>query len=154
MKSIFFIIGVLVCCLKVHAQQKDEYKIMVDSAIAIKYKQFKEATEKLSNKNYLENLYLLNEQDQPLNYLPSSGKFKAISVYDDRNRKAFAKGVYAWKVFTALNKNQFMVTIVDFYITYKNHNYNFANAGGSKTVFEYQCDHKDWELLSSKSEGN
>ncbi|MDB5115061.1 MAG: hypothetical protein JWQ79_553 [Mucilaginibacter sp.] len=146
--------SVLVCCSKVYAQQKDEYKTMIDSAITIKYTQFQEATKKLNNKDYIENLYLLNEQDQPLNYLPSSSKFKFITVYDDRNRKVITKGIYAWKVFTSLNQNHFTVTIVDFYITYKNHNYNFANAGGSKTIFEYQCDQKDWKLLSSENKGN
>jgi hypothetical protein len=150
----FFIAGILAFCLKVHAQQKDEYKTMVDSAINNKFTQFQEATKKQNNKDYLENLYLLNEQDQPLNYLRSSSKFKLISVYDDRNRKLVTKGIYAWKVFTTLNKNQFIVNIVDFYITYKNHNYNFANGGGAKTIFEYDCRESTWKLVTSQSKGN
>ena len=155
MKKTFFIVLVLIAALKVNAQQnKDEYKVMIDSAICIKYTAFKAATKNQNNKDYFDNLYLLNEQDQPLNYLPSSNKFKAITVYDDRNRKIIKKGIYAWKVFASLNNNRFTVTIVDFYITYKNHNYNFANGGGSKTTFEYECGSNNWKLLSSENKGN
>lgn len=146
---------VLISSLGCYAQQsKDEYKTMIDSVINIKYAAFKAASKNQNSKYYLENLYLLNEQDQPLNYLPSSSKFKVITVYDERNRKVVAKGIYAWKVFPVLNKNHFTVTIVDFYITYKNHNYNFANGGGSKTIFEYDCDQNNWKILSSENKGN
>jgi hypothetical protein len=155
MKKILFAIVVLACTLRVHAQtSKDEYRVMIDSAINIKYAEYKAATKNQTNANYLENLYLINEQNQPLNYLTSSGKFKSISVYDDRNRKLLSKGIYAWKVLPALNKNRLIVDIVDFFITYKNHNYNFANGGGSETVFEYDCGKGTWILISTKTKGN
>lgn len=154
MKKILFTILVLTCALAVHAQaSKDEYKSMTDSAINIKYVQYKKGTTN-QNKDYFENLYLINEQDQPLNYLPSSRRFKSINVYDDRNKKILSKGIYAWKAFAALNKNRFKITIIDFFITYKNHNYNFANGGGSETVFEYDCDKGIWKLVSSETKGN
>jgi hypothetical protein len=155
MKKIVFTILVVTCALATHAQvSKDEYKTMIDSAINIKYAQYKQPNKNQSNAYYLENLYLLNEQDQSLNYLPSSGKFKTISVYDERNRKILSKGIYAWKVFTTLNRNKFTVTIIDFYITYKKHNYRFGNGGGSEAVFEYNCDQNNWKLISSENKGN
>ncbi|WP_343745785.1 hypothetical protein [Chitinophaga sp.] len=155
MKKIFFIISiVLAYCFKANAQQaKDEYKSMVDSAINIMYTRYLNAIKKQNSDYYLNNLYLLNEQDQPLNYVPSCSKFKLINVYDARNRKVLSKGIYAWKVFTILRKNQFEISIVDFYITYKNHNYNFSNGGGATTVFEYSCDEGKWRLITSNNRG-
>jgi hypothetical protein len=155
MKKILFTIVVLACTFRVHAQtSKDEYNAMIDSAINMRYVEYKVATKNQNNAHYLENLYLINEQNQPLNYLPSSRRFKSISVYDDRNRKLFIKGIYAWKVLAALNKNRFVVNTIDFYITYKKHNYNFANGGGSETVFEYDCATGTWKLISTKTKGN
>lgn len=140
--------------LAVHAQQsKDDYNSMVDSAIIIKYTQLLETSKKQNNEYYIENLYLLNEQDQPLNYVSFNGKFKFINIYDDRNRKVLSKGIYAWKVLTALNSNKFVVTIINFYITYKNRNYDFSNGGGTRTVFEYSCDEAKWKLISSENRG-
>ena len=155
MKKVFFIGLILISALRVCAQpSKDEYKTMIDSAISLKYAAFKAAGKNQNNKYYFENLYLINEQDQPLNYLSASNKFKFITVYDERNRKAIAKGIYAWKVLTTLNQNHLTVIILDLYITYKNHNYNFSNSGGSKTIFEYECDQNNWKLLSSENKGN
>lgn len=150
MKRLSFIMIALTCALTVHAQQsKDDYKTMVDSAVTIMYTQVFETSKKQHN----EHLYLLNEQDQPLNYIPSSSKFKLINLYDDQNRKIIKEGIYAWKVFTTLNKNKFVITIVDFYITYKDHNYSFGNGGGSTTVFEFFCDKNEWRLISFKNQG-
>ncbi|MBS0030025.1 hypothetical protein ACTJJ0_21300 [Chitinophaga sp. 22321] len=154
MKKIFFIVSILAYCFKADAQQnKDEYKLMVDSAISIMYTQYSDVIKKQNTDYYLNNLYLLNEQNLPLNYVPSSDKFKLMNVYDAQNRKVLSKGIYAWKVFTTLRKNQFTINIVDFYITYKNHNYNFSNGGGSTTVFEYSCDDGKWRLITSKNRG-
>lgn len=154
MKKIFFTVSILAYCFKVDAQQnKDEYKLMVDSAISIMYTQYSDVIKKQNTDYYLNNLYLLNEQNLPLNYVSSSDKFKFINVYDAQNRKVLSKGIYAWKVFTTLRKNQFTINIVDFYITYKNHNYNFSNGGGSTTVFEYSCDDGKWQLITSENRG-
>lgn len=154
MRKAFFLMIILACALTAHAQQsKDDYNAMVDSAIIIKYKQLLETSRTQNNEYYLENLYLLNEQDQPLNYVSSSGKFKFINIYDDRNRKLLSKGIYAWKVHTALNKNKFVVTIINFYITYKKRNYGFSNGGGARTVFEYSCDEDKWRLVTSENRG-
>lgn len=154
MKKIFFIVSILAYCFKADAQQnKDEYKLMVDSAISIMYTQYSDVIKKQNTDYYLNNLYLLNEQNLPLNNVPSSDKFKLINIYDAQNRKVLSKGIYAWKVFTTLRKNQFTINIVDFYITYKNHNYNFSNGGGSTTVFEYSCDDGNWRLITSKNRG-
>lgn len=154
MKKIFFIVSILAYCFKADAQQnKDEYKLMVDSAISIMYTQYSDVIKKQNTDYYLNNLCLLNEQNLPLNYVPSSNKFKLMNVYDVQNRKVLSKGIYAWKVFTTLRKNQFTINIVDFYITYKNRNYNFSNGGGSTTVFEYSCDDGKWRLITSENRG-
>ncbi|MFX1704043.1 hypothetical protein PV783_08815 [Chitinophaga sp. CC14] len=154
MKVAFFITIILVCVLRVHAQQnKDDYKTMVDSAIAMKYTPLLEASKKQKREYYLENLYLLNEHDQPLSYVSSDSKFKFINIYDERNRKILSKGIYAWKVFTALNKNKFVVTIINFYITYKSRNYSFSNGGGAEAVFEYSCDENKWKLITFDNQG-
>lgn len=153
MRLIFFILTILIFCFKTKAQQKDDFKIMIDSAISIKYSQFFKVVSNQNNKYYLENLYLLDEQDQPFINLLLSKKFKSINVYDKRNRKIIKKGIYAWRVFTVLNKNQFVVNIVDFYITYKDHNYSFGNGGGSKTIFEYDCSEIRWKFISSQNIG-
>lgn len=153
MKVVIFTTTILFSALTVHAQQnKDDYKTTVDSAIAMMYTQFWEVSKKQKSEYYLENLYLLNEQDQPLTYLPSSSKFKFMNIYD-RNRKVLSKGIYAWKVLTALTKNKFVVTIINFYITYKKRNYNFSNGGGSTTVFEYSCDEGKWKLITFNNRG-
>ncbi|NLR80522.1 hypothetical protein [Chitinophaga eiseniae] len=154
MKVIIFTATILFCAFNVHAQQnKDDSKAMIDSAIAMMYAQFWETGKQQKNEYYLESLYLLNEQDQPLTYVPSSSKFKFINIYDDRNRKVLSKGIYAWKVLTALNKNKFVITIINFYITYKNRSYNFSNGGGSTTVFEYSCNEDQWKLLTFNNQG-
>ncbi|TWF41286.1 hypothetical protein FHW36_10390 [Chitinophaga polysaccharea] len=154
MKKIALIVSILSYCFKANARQNiDEHKLLVDSAISIMYTQYLDAIKKQHNDYYLNNLYLLNEQDQSLNYLPSSSKFKLINIYDTRNRKALSKGIYAWKVFTTLRKNQFKIDIVNFYITYKKRIYNFSNGGGSTTVFEYSCNEDKWKLITFNNRG-
>jgi hypothetical protein len=153
MKRIFFGMILLICCLTLRAQQaKDEFKTMVDSAISIKYSHLIE-TSKSMDDNYINNLYLMDEQNQPLNYLYKPKKFKFIEVFNSRNTKIITKGIYAWKVFTNLKGNEFVINIVDFYITYKKHNYNFSNGGVSKTIFRYSCDENKWKLISSINSG-
>lgn len=95
----------------------------------------------------------MDEQNQTLLSSSQKDKFKSIYVYDIRNRRILKKGINAWKVFTVLNKNVFVITIIDFYITYGNRNYNFANGGGSKTTFEYSCEDHKWKLISFEIKG-
>jgi len=154
MKKILFSIIVLVCTLTAYAQQgKDEYKSMIDSAINIMYNRYSTIPKKQNDDDYLNNLYLFNEQNLPLNYIPSSSKFKIINLFDDRNIKLLTKGIYAWKVLATLNKNSFKITIINFFITYKKHNLNFANGGGSESAFEYDCDKNEWRLISFENSG-
>lgn len=154
MKKLVLTVIVFIFSLTIYAQEKsDESKIMIDSAVKIKYIKYMEAS-KNQNTDYLENLYLIDEQDQPLNYLSSSSKLKSIQIYDDRNKKILTKGIHAWKVFTKIDKNKFIVNIVDFHITYRSHNYNFSNGGGSQTIFEYDCQNDKWRLISSQLRGN
>ncbi len=156
MKAVLFIIGLFSCSLDLLGQQsKDEFKVMIDSAISLKYGPLSAMVKDENAASYFGNLYLLNEQNEPLNYLEASSKynFKFISVYDERSLKVIKKGIRAWKVFTILNGNRLTINIVDFYITYKNRNYNFANGGGAKTIFEYSCDENKWVLISFQNRG-
>lgn len=150
--SLLVIVSCFVALVKAQTSN-DALKIMIDSAIKIKYNRYQQAKKNLS-KDYLENLYLINEQNQALDYLPSSNKFKPINIYDHRNKKILSKGIYAWKVFTKINGNKFIVTIIDFYITYKKNNYDFGNGGGSTIVFNYNCEKAKWNLVSSETKGN
>jgi hypothetical protein len=155
MKILFCTISTLVLATSIKAQsQKDEFKLMIDSAISISYRKNEELNREINISAHSQIFYLLDERNRPLDYLPSSREFKFIDIYNHRNRKLISKGIYAWKVFPTLNKNQFVVTVVDFYITYKNHNYNFANGGGTKTIFEYDCERKMWVMIMSESNGN
>jgi len=152
-KTVFVFFCVSISCAKINAQQKNDYNSMLDSAINLRYNQFTAATRN-SDKNYFENLYRINEEDQSFNNLTSSKKFKSINIYYIHNRDVLRHGIYAWKVFTTLNKNHLLVTIISYFITYKSHNYNFANGGGSKTIFEYDCSEGGWKLISNENSGN
>ena len=155
MKKIILFSGLIFCFLRASGQEtKDELKKMIDSAIAIKYSLLIKANKNGSNNDYINNLYLIDQQNNPISYLDKSSKFKYIEIYDRRNRKTMKSGIYAWKVFTVLNGDELVITIVDFYITYMKHNYNFSNSGGSKTIFKYSCTENGWKLVDSKYKGN
>ena len=123
----------------------NDYKKMIDSAIEMQ-------SALLKGK---ENIYLIDHNNQP--YILESDKeeqkFKSVSIESKENRRLIKKGIRAWKVFSVLIKNQLIVTLVDFYITYKNKNYNFLNGGGAKIIFEYSCDQKKWVLVESNWSG-
>lgn len=80
-------------------------------------------------------------------------KFNSIDIYDKKNRGLLKKGIHAWKILPVLKGNRFIINIVDFNITYKNRNYNFANGGGATVIFEYHCDTSKWVLMNTKWSG-
>lgn len=158
MRNGMLVLIFLVCRLDIYAQiRKDELKIMVGSAVNITYSKLEMLYRKSPNNNgrYLENLYLLNEQNLPLTYLDSAtkSKFKYISIYDSRSKKILNRGINAWKVSTTLDKNKFTVYIIDFSIKYRKNNYSFSNGGGSETIFQYDCNEGKWKLMSSEYNG-
>lgn len=156
MKSFFIIASILVCSFKLYAQhEKDDLRKMVDSTINMKYVQVI-ATDKRGNiGSYFDNLYLINEQNQPLDYVPvyNNLKLKQINIYNKENRKVLKKGINAWKVLTVLNRNMLEVKIIDFHITYKNNSYHFSNGGGTIAIFEFSCDEGKWKLSSFRNRG-
>lgn len=151
MKYLFLIIFSLAYCVKTKAQagSNNDLLKMIDSAITIKCSRVSDTG------NFFSNLYLLNEQDQPLDFLPSFKKFgfKSIRIYDQQSKKTLKKGINAWKVLTILNGNKLEIRIIDFLITYKDKNYNFSNGGGAIVIFEFSCNEQVWKLISSQDRG-
>lgn len=156
MKYKFFIILLFGFLNGYSQRQEDDCKRMIDSAISIKVNEsFIQVKRNNTVSSSLKHLYLINENDLP--YLYSSRltevKFKYINVYSPKSKKILKKGIFAWKILTSLTKDTFSITIIDFTITYKNRNYNYANGGGSKTLFRYSCQENRWILIESKSSG-
>lgn len=152
-----FLIILLLSFVKGYSQrQEDDCKRMIDSAISIKVNEWSIQVKRNNAVNSsLKDLYLINENDLP--YLYSSTltgvKFKYINVHSPKSKKILKKGIFAWKILTSLDKDTFSITIIDFTITCKNGNYNYANGGGSKTLFRYSCQENRWILIESKSSG-
>lgn len=120
---------------------------MIDSAIILQQSRSYSSGDRV--------IHLIDQNDNPYILISDKDqqKFKSIAVYSKENRKLIKKGIRAWKVLPVLSKNKLIVTIIDFYITYKNKNYNFANGGGAKVVFEYSCDRDEWMFVSSDWSG-
>ncbi|KIX21290.1 hypothetical protein SY27_11140 [Flavobacterium sp. 316] len=145
----------------------DNYKIMLDSAIIINlnrsydhYNQELKKDIKTDNwksyiseySNRLENIYLIDNSYNPF-YLNKNKQdlynFKNVDLYKKKNKKLLKKGINAWKISSNLDNNKLTITIIDFLITFNNGKYNFANGGGSTTIFEYNCNKMSWELIDS-----
>ena len=148
---------ILFSVLKGYSQnQKNECKLMIDSAISIRVNEFYTQMKKNNAGNSLpKNLYLINENDLPYFYssLLTDIQFKYLSIYSPNSKKVLKKGIFAWKVSASLINDTFNITIIDFTSTYKKGNYNYANGGGSKTVFKYSCQENKWILIESKNSG-
>jgi hypothetical protein len=122
-----------------------EYKSMIDSALLLT------AQKVLSEAN---TVYLLDDRNAPYVYgNGTDAKFKTIDLANRKNFKVLKKGIHAWKIIPVLKNNKLSIGIVDFTITYRSNNYNFANGGGSETTFEYSCIEKKWILIDSKYRG-
>lgn len=142
MKIIIHIVLAFVS-VSAYGQTKNDYKIMIDSAIA------------MQKAMYRPDIYLIDEKDQP--YISTSDdlgkKFKYISLYEIKNRKLLKEGINAWKIFPILNGNRMTINIIDFVITYRKNNYAFGNRGGATVIFEYSCNSNKWILLNTKWSG-
>lgn len=148
MKNILLIILIFISYISFGQGKIDEYKKMIDSAIIIQ-------NSLTSSSPGDRIIHLVDQNDNPYILMidKDQQKFKSIAVYSKENRKLIKKGIRAWKVLPVLSKNKLIVTIIDFYITYKNKNYNFANGGGAKVVFEYSCSQNKWILAESNWSG-
>lgn len=148
MKKIVLVILSFFVCFIVYGQSKDEYKSMVDTAVILQ-------TKYLDQNPYNEDVYLIDASDRAY-YLSSDNKknkFSSIDVYDKKNKSRLKKGIHAWKILPILNGSRLTVNIVDFRVSYKNHNYHFANTGGATVVFEYQCATGKWVLINTTWSG-
>jgi hypothetical protein len=124
---------------------------MIDSAIDIMYQKLLKSNENLGAKD----LYLIDENNWSYNY---TGMFEGVelkktNILDPKIRSVVKKGVRAWKIIPALQGFSLKIRIIDFFVTYKSGNYNFANGGGSETVFEYSCNENKWVLVKSEYQG-
>ncbi len=128
-----------ISCASLGQSGVNEYKKMIDSAIIMQPAQLEG------------NVYLIDQNNQPyiLESDKSEQKFKSISIEAKENRKLIKRGIRIWKILPVLNKNQLMITIVDFYVSYRRKNYNFLNGGGANIKFEYSCEEKQWILIES-----
>jgi len=141
-----------------YAQEKEnEYKMMIDSAVSLKSKELLISYEgkPQGSEPTRGNLYLINENNMPYKYGGSvtALRLETINIFEAKNKNALKKGIHAWKIMPTLISNRLKISIIDFFITQKNGNYNYANGGGSETVFEYVCNENKWVLIKSKSQG-
>ena len=141
MKNILLIILIFINYTSFSQGKIDEYKKMIDSAIIMQQSPSSSPEDRV--------IHLIDQNDNPYILMSDKDqqKFKSIAVYSKENRKLIKKGIRAWKILPVLSQNKLIVTIIDFYITYKNKNYNFANGGGAKVIFEYSCDQSKWILV-------
>jgi len=126
----------------------DDYKQLLDSAIAIK----KNSIEKnVKNKNY----YIINADNSKYSISNKilEENIKSIDIYDKENKFLIKKGINVWKVIPILNKDQLTIDIIDFSVFYKNNNYQFLNNGGSKVIFKYSCIEEKWLLIKESHSG-
>jgi hypothetical protein len=156
MKRLIVII-VFFFSIKGHSQrQVSDFKEMIDSAIYLKSLAFsKTAKNHTVRIAYNKDLYLIDENNFPYEYKGRFTilKFKAINLSKARNKSILKRGIQAWKIIPVLKGNKVTISIIDFFITYKNGNYNYANGGGSETVFEYLCSENKWMLIDFKNQG-
>ena len=153
MKSPFLLLLLSLCATSATAQLvKDDYAHIIDTAIWIV-----RAPDTNHLKTVQEDLYLLDSEDHPLNYLhlPQSFSFKFIDIYSRNNKDKMIKGIHAWKVIPKLYGNRLTITIIDFGIRYdeRNNTYRFANGGGYDVVFKYDCASNRWLFIDSNGGG-
>ena len=142
----WLVLIILFFSIKGYSQkQVSEFKKMIDSAINIKAQNFSDE----------KNLYLLDENSFPYTYtgVATKLKFKAINLSNVKSKSVLKKGIQAWKIIPVLKGNRITVNIIDYFITYKDRNYNYANGGGAEIIFDYLCSENKWVLVKSKNQG-
>jgi hypothetical protein len=51
-----------------------------------------------------------------------------------------------------LRNDKIVVNVIDYFVDYGKHNFNYANSGGSKLIFKYDCN-KESYILQEKTQG-
>jgi len=154
MKKWIVLLLILMVGLKAKGQDyTDEIKLMTDSAISINYAEMRKYVDKkLLKTAYFDNLFIINEYNEPLDYLraPVRLNLKRLNLSDRKSKKIVGKGVNVWKVITSLKNDKFYIVIIDLYVTYKKSVYNLSNGGGLEVIFQYSHGENRWLLLSTK----
>lgn len=140
MKIIFILIAL--ACIQANAygqKTNDDLKKMLDSAVILQ-------TKHPDKVPFREGIYLIGENNHA--YILSSQvdreKFSEININDKRNRNLLKKGIDVWKVSSTLRGSEFVISIIEFKVRYKNRNYSFTNMGGARVTYEYLCDKNRW----------
>lgn len=166
MKKCFLIIFIFFST--VSFGQDNEYTALKNNAIILAGNDFFKFYENELNKNIqtenwksylnnlrnkIENLYLIDEYDQPviLEGIDAKINFKTIDFHNKKNKKILKHGINAWKIIPMLRGNNYAISIIDFNISYIDNKYQFENGGGTTIVFEYSCVEKKWILVSNKT---
>jgi len=85
--------------------------------------------------------------------LPSSineSSLEFIDVYDKGSLSDLKPGINLVSLQPInLNGSKIEIVIINYFVSYKRGNYEFANGGGSKSIFEYSCEEKKWNLVQT-----
>lgn len=130
---------------------KNEIKIMIDSAINLVYHFNKEdSIRSIEKLGFFHNIYILDEQDRPLNYLHDTldKRFHYMDIYSKRAFEIFKKGIRAWKIVARLQGNVFSINIIDYTVTHKKNDYRFAKGASNTVIFELDCSKHEWKYKS------
>ena len=131
-------------------KHENEYTKMIDTALGIMLQKKIDSKDVSNNRE----LYLLDENDRSYPYLHKSLKnVKSIDLTMARNDRRLKHGINAWKIIPVLKGGRITITIIDFRITYKSNQFNYANGGGSEFVFQFSCEKNEWMLVASKTDG-
>lgn len=172
MKKISIFLSILFCVSAFSQKKiKDDYKVLIDSAIVIKannlYENYnQDLSQNIDTENWniyinnlkehVNNIYVTNEnfESMNLNDIKTKIPLKSIDVKSPRNKKLLRKKVNIWKVKPLLQGIFFKIDIIDFSAKYKNKKYHFENGGGSTIIFEYSCNEGKWKLINAEHKGN
>ena len=93
----------------------------------------------------------------PENHLPQEVDeymINYLSVFDKQHKSLLKKGINAVSIQPMqLKANEITIILIDYRITYKSKNYDFANGGGSTTIFTYSCEENEWSYRKTDYTG-
>lgn len=151
MKKYLFILLFLSASLSFSQTKENDLKELYSIAIENHISKLKEfGSEDIKSLNFISN-------DIPQSYLPkeiNGNKIHYISIYDKKNKAILKKGLRVISIQPIhLSGNRITINLIDFNVTYKNKNYDFANGGGSTSIFEYSSPDNQWRHQETKYSG-
>lgn len=152
MKKIICITFLLVASFGFSQNSSEELKAFYTTAITNHIENLQKGSKSIDGKTYL-----LMANNIPESYLPNEikgHKIKYFNIYDRQNKTALKKGVNIISLQApVLAGGKIAIGLIDFRASYKRKNYDLANGGGSKTVFEYSCQDNKWHLVKTDFSG-